>query len=313
MQDSLVDFEHSWEIVSSSTKKTRHLALFQWELSRRKYKLNKVFKKMTVKKALTKDVTSQFSPTNTVFAFDLHEVVLQPSRLAIMKQVFLTLDGWKFLFVMFIHPLILVSLILRLLGRPSKVLVTEELWYYLVQRQPKLAPLTPFFTKMANDTFSLDKNTASVIKNLKRRGFKVFLISNIGSKFWDEMQRHFKDVFEQLDGFLVASAEDEYLSKPDSRYFQMFVEKFTKEQNYKVVLVDDSLVNIEAACKLDDFYGYWFKNGKTLVNDFAEWNITNIASSTKSCAPHGIPSKCNVPSNSCNLASHFIPGAAFQC
>ncbi len=54
------------------------------------------------------------------------------------------------------------------------IIVTEHLWFLLVKMYPFLGAYTPFFISVAN-SFDLDPNTASVIRDLKKRGYRIYL------------------------------------------------------------------------------------------------------------------------------------------
>jgi len=223
-------------------------------------------------KRLSKQNFKDISPDNTIFAFDLHDVVVHPHIFEMLRVLFCTWEGWLFFFVVLLHPLICISVILWLIYR-GKPLVIEEIWFYLVKRHPKLHSATPFFTKLAN-TFILDPATSLVIHRLKKRDFKVFLFSNIGGIFWRDMVIRHKELFERnFDGFCVASEDEEYLSKPNPLAYTNFLKKHNPA-NMKVFFIDDKLSNIEAGSKSSEhFHGYVFQSGEKLFQDLKEWGV----------------------------------------
>jgi len=213
----------------------------------------------------------EINPDNTIFAFDLHEVVLQPDFFRMLCSIFLTFAGLKFLFVVLIHPLIWFSIFWRIYtsGKPA---VTEEIWFWLVNKHPSLRGSTSFFIFVVN-LFRPDQNTVYVIRQLKNRKFQVFLFSNIGCRFWEQLYDNYRSLFDLFDGISVTSEEDGYIAKPNPKAFALFMQNFNPKCK-RVIFVDDQKRNLEAAQNFSPlFYGYRFSTGNTLLNDFRKLKL----------------------------------------
>jgi len=213
----------------------------------------------------------EFNAENTIFAFDFHNVVVRQNVGRMLKDLLLTKQGLQFFaLVLFLHPLLLLSTIIRIftLGFPT---VTEEFWFYLVKRHKYLHSFTPLFSQIVN-SYRLDEGTLTVIAALKKKQYKIFLFSNIGGKFWKDTEKRYKSFFEHFDGFLVSTEENGYVSKPSHLAYNHFHKSFNVS-NLKVIFVDDSASNVKASSSNPYFYGYLFKTSEHLARDFANWGI----------------------------------------
>ena len=94
------------------------------------------------------------------------------------------------------------------------------------------------------------------------------LLSNIGDRFWADMQTRFPQVFSLLDGVQVATSADNYMAKPHPASYRKFLSTFNKEDCH-VVFLDDSVTNLSVAELVSNkFIPYRFTSGKQLKEDF---------------------------------------------
>jgi HAD superfamily hydrolase (TIGR01509 family) len=83
----------------------------------------------------------------------------------------------------------------------------------------------------------------------------------------------FKEIFEEFDGFFVATLENGYVAKPSPIVYKKFEEQFNRKKQ-KIIFVDDKQKNLAAAEKASlNFIGYLFTSGNTLIDDFSKFGI----------------------------------------
>ena len=59
--------------------------------------------------------------------------------------------------------------------------------------------------------------------DLKSMGYKIYLLSNIGTDYFEDLRKKMpENLFQSFDGFYTTNPEDEYIKKPDPRIFQRF-------------------------------------------------------------------------------------------
>jgi len=226
---------------------------------------------------LTNDVPfCVLTPKNVIFSFDLHEVVVQPNYWHMAHAVFCTVEGWKFICLLLLNPLIVVALLWRVMFGDNPR-VTEHIWFSMVQQFPVLNNCTQFFINVAN-MFVLDEGTVKIVRELKARGFKVFLFSNIGEQFWSAMHARLGAVLDELfsDGLWIATPAKNYLAKPDPKAFQDFLDMIAAEsdQASAVFFVDDSRKNVCAAeAASARFLGYTFVNSHELLHHLTQLGL----------------------------------------
>lgn len=86
-----------------------------------------------------------------------------------------------------------------------------------------------------------------LLKELKSKGYKLYILSNGERSSLELSQQKFPELFYQFDNSMVAS--DEKVLKPNPQAFHNFLEKF-KIQPSQAVFIDDTQENIQAAHKL---------------------------------------------------------------
>ena len=85
------------------------------------------------------------------------------------------------------------------------------------------------------------------IKDLKQKGYRVYLLSNYPRRTFRIHEREKFDFVDLVDGKVVSGFER--LAKPDPRIYQLLFERYRLRAE-ECVFLDDRRVNIEAATRL---------------------------------------------------------------
>ena len=88
--------------------------------------------------------------------------------------------------------------------------------------------------------------TFELIKQLKHRGFEIYLLSNIGSTTFKEFEELYPGYFDDFDGFFMPTPEYMYMHKPDLRMYLLFLDTFGLKAE-RTIFVDDKAENVLAA------------------------------------------------------------------
>jgi putative hydrolase of the HAD superfamily len=105
------------------------------------------------------------------------------------------------------------------------------------------------------DALSLLPGMESVIRELQRRGFPLYLLSNTSLRYY--RFKHFIPCIEDFQGVLLSA--EELLLKPDPAIFLRFCEKFSVKPE-ECLFIDDRQENIDGAQAVG-MAGYCFQDG----------------------------------------------------
>ena len=92
---------------------------------------------------------------------------------------------------------------------------------------------------------TLRTETASYLTALKRRGYRIYLLSNLGSDSYEFIRQY--PFFQDLDGGVFSYQER--VCKPDERIYRILLERYGL-QNAETVFLDDAPENVAAAKRL---------------------------------------------------------------
>jgi|GEM_PF-1097959 HAD superfamily hydrolase (TIGR01509 family) len=180
------------------------------------------------------------SPASTVIAFDLHDVLFTPNYAERLKLIIAM--PYKFtLFTMLSNPVFLYNSV-RL---ASQQIAAEQVIDGLLPRYPDLQLFIPTITAVINAQTPI-AGTLDIIKRLKQKKFKIYLLSNIGEHVLHNLKSQFPAIFSYFDELFFCSSEYCYIRKPNPQYYHSFLEKFNLKPD-QVVFVDDLVKNIYVA------------------------------------------------------------------
>ena len=115
---------------------------------------------------------------------------------------------------------------------------------------------------------SMIEGMEELVKELKDRGYKIYLLSNTSKAFYN-----FKELFpviKHFDGTFISA--DHGVLKPDKEIFRLFCEKFSLSPS-ECVFVDDSQANVKSASE-EGFSGIWFKgDAEELKRELVNLNL----------------------------------------
>lgn len=80
------------------------------------------------------------------------------------------------------------------------------------------------------------------VKECKRRGYLVYVLSNWDHESFDLLVTEYHDFFKLFDGIIISG--DVHVIKPDTQIYQQFTSRLTAQH---CVFIDDRIENIEAA------------------------------------------------------------------
>lgn len=214
------------------------------------------------------DVARPYSPANTVFFFDLHDVILKP-------------DTGKRVKVALGNPIRALKLGAHVLSQKD-IPNGESLQVELKRKgQTKQADIIRQFSA----AYKVDMDVFKILQELKAKGYTLCMASNIGSGNLNDLldERHprnnvkhagyvtLRDVFALFDDLIFVDYESqEVIRKPDHRYFALIHDR--SELAEHIMFVDDNKKNIAAAnaCGL---HGIRFSSAEKLTRDLKNLGI----------------------------------------
>ncbi|HLB94380.1 MAG TPA: HAD family hydrolase [Candidatus Babeliales bacterium] len=158
-----------------------------------------------------------------ILVFDLHGVIFSFSIWAGIK------DFWQLSFKQKL-------LVLRAAGTPGlawdalKLLFTggvvEQAVLNIKIKYPKLTGVIPFALKVINNQIPKPE-MVKLLQDLKSQNYTLLIFSNIGEQSIEILKHKYPEIFSLFSGELVASASDNYISKPQPAAFKKFLAKLT--------------------------------------------------------------------------------------
>ncbi len=218
-------------------------------------------------------LSQQLSPDTTVFAFDLHNVVLIPDYHAIIKLLWN--DFFRCApFSLLIKPSLWYDLYKLLRSSVS----TEYIFAYLRNNgYPEVIPFENLIAHMM-EAQHLNTELIPILQKLKQEGYKLSILSNIWAQSLEHLYKKFPLLKELFDGVYIPSKDNNFAAKPSFLFYKGFKDYLNKQgQAHKqVIFIDNGEDNIEEAKKAQ-IYGYEF----TSVNNFIQFLNKHLSLSPK--------------------------------
>lgn len=177
-----------------------------------------------------------------ILVFDLHGVIFTFSIWACVKDFWQAPNKLLILRAACTPGLVWAALKLLFTGA-----VVEQTVLNLKIKYPQLAGVIPFALKIINNQVPKPE-IVELLNKLNSQGVKLLIFSNIGEQSITLLKTKYPEIFNLFAGELVASASDNYLSKPDQAAFNKFLQKFKNlgpARNF--LLIDDRAKNLQAA------------------------------------------------------------------
>ncbi len=210
---------------------------------------------------LTPTKSNQYTPVNTIVAFDIHEVITKKHIWPMLKIAYNYPQKWKMLCSCSWSMLrkTLSCLWNREWNRMRK-LFHDENWY-----------LFEFMHQIA-DTQEPIKETVSIIRQLKAMGYELHILSNISESAYASFKEKFPDIFTLFDVEQLSMwDEDNVIEKPYSEYFRRYLSEHNTN-NKQVFFIDDQQENIDAA-EQHGIIGIRFQSAGKLKEDLRKLQL----------------------------------------
>lgn len=210
----------------------------------------------------------QITHENTLIAFDLHDVIFQKSPTQILREILL-IKGKGRIVKLAMNPYFW-GYIKKLKNETN---VAEDLFKRLILKYPQIKDLEAEFIRLSNAQ-KPKKKTVSIIKKLKEKQFKLYVLSNIAERTFEQLKIKYPAIFNNFDGALVVSPDDNYLHKPNPAYYEKFKSHLKDEghEDKHVLFIDDLKQNIHGASNAG-ISGIQFSSAKNLEKTLKKLEI----------------------------------------
>ncbi len=207
------------------------------------------------------------TPDNTVIVFDLHNVVFKSQRrkivfscLKLMRQ-----GTWRYT----LNP----ALWYKVYRLRTQSQVAEDIFHKVTASYPELARFRNDFIRLTNSQRPI-RGVVELIRKLKERGYRIYVLSNIGKETFDQLCLKYPDISTFFDGAFTASAEHNYIHKPHMDFYEGF-KHYLKEQgeaSKQILFIDDLKRNLAAAATCN-IAGVHYRSSRRLLLDFRNLHI----------------------------------------
>ncbi|MBA3954728.1 HAD hydrolase-like protein [Candidatus Dependentiae bacterium] len=189
--------------------------------------------------------SEQLDCASTVIAFDLHGVVFKtsPSKVSVCLRNFP--NKWL-MAKLLLNPRFWYNVV----ALRKQTEVAEDIYGRLSVLYPELAHYEKEFIEIANAQ-EVQQEVVGLIKELKKKQFKVYICSNIGSKTFVELEKQFPEVIGLFDGVYTTSQAHNYIQKPQPQFFNDFKQFVVAHEKglsiADILLIDDKEYNTKSA------------------------------------------------------------------
>ncbi|MDP3889186.1 MAG: hypothetical protein Q8Q25_01430 [bacterium] len=229
-----------------------------------------ISKKLILVASLTGSFILVSNPQETIILWDIHHVILKKTPTTILKRILLYPEKR------------------HMLWNTEGGLVTD--FYNLFWQKEKTSEafiesahnhgnhkLANMIIDIANTQEPI-QGTVAIIKELKEKGYRNHIGSNIGPSVFTDLQKRKPHIFNndlfELDKSQIASYKNNgILAKPDVMFFKQYFKKNDIDpRTTRIIFIDDKYENIHAAQSVG-LIGVHFKNPKQLRHDLIRLGI----------------------------------------
>jgi len=185
------------------------------------------------------------TPENTVFAFDFHEVLFDRHKSEIVWRSF------KLLCKCFLYLVTNPSFLPRLIELQKQYTIFEGVNAQLVKEYPFWGQFKSDILEISNSPCYPIESMINLVKTLKEKGFKIFMLSNMGLETWEDFSVRFSSITELFDGYYTPNKDNNYLGKPEIEFYEEFKNYLTSVKcgDKQILFIDDIQENITGALK----------------------------------------------------------------
>lgn len=212
-------------------------------------------------------LTNSITPETTVIAFDLHNVVFKKQTKKIVAScIKLMPQGtWRYAF----NPVLWY----RVYRFKANSCVAEDIFHKVAAYYPGLSRFRGDFIRIMNAQRPI-LPVVDLIKQLKERGYKLYVLSNIGSETFEELSMKYPEIRACFDGAFTATAENNYNHKPHKKFYEEFKAFLSTKghQDKQILFIDDLKKNIVAATQCN-IAGIHYTSPRKLASQFKHLRI----------------------------------------
>ncbi|PKN03502.1 hypothetical protein CVU75_01925 [Candidatus Dependentiae bacterium HGW-Dependentiae-1] len=203
--------------------------------------LTRAFRRIGPQKRLVclSPLTMPIGPKTTIITFDIHGVLFTKDYRKIASLVWH--NPWVLkMFFYALNPFFIADL-LKLIIKKG---VTEEYIIGLGQKHRSFAQFVPLGIAIANAQKPITQ-TVQIAHQLKRKGYTIHIMSNIGTTIYADLARSYPEVFQPFDSVIAPCAENNYCGKPHQAFFDQYYKDYSDPK--QLLLIDDKPINIKKA------------------------------------------------------------------
>ena len=196
-------------LTNSEVKKANELELtMRTSLAESKEELRVVYE--------TQDLLAE----QTIVVFDLHHVLMRPEYKK-MARMILKHPNKKQLFKVVSSPKLLRKFVNKIGSEtPEKTMKDLEKEFDADHEDRISGTLSPLISDICNAQ-KPDLPTFEVVERLVSSGYGVYLLSNIGIQYFNDLRANMpRDFFEHFSGFYTTNPDDDYVNKPNIKIFK---------------------------------------------------------------------------------------------
>ncbi len=224
-------------------------------------------REQTMQTQYLKCLVQSVTPETTIIVFDLHNVVFKRQTAKIVARCLKLLPRgtWRYTF----NPVVWY----RVYRLHTHSHVAEDIFRKVAVYYPDLTRFRNDFIRITNTQRPIRK-VVELIKDLKLRGYRLYILSNIGKDTFNELSALYPEISGYFDGAFTACAENNYLHKPQQDFYEQFKEyvKLEGQGDKQILFIDDLKKNLAAAVK-SNIAGLQYKSSRQLKTSLKNLDV----------------------------------------
>ncbi len=151
--------------------------------------------------------------------------------------------------------------------------VAEDIFHKVAAYYPGLTRFRGDFIRLTNTQRPI-LPVVQLLKQLKERGYKLYVLSNIGKETFTELSLKYPEISSYFDGAFTATAENNYTHKPHKEFYEEFKLLLATHGHHdkQILFIDDLKKNIVAATQCN-IGGIHYTSARKLVSQFKHLRI----------------------------------------
>ncbi len=186
------------------------------------------------------------SPEDTIFLFDLHRVIFKTKKSDRFNKLW-QLPNKGLAAKLLLNPWFMKDVYKFYRNNQH---CFEAYVEHLIKKYPKMKEFKQHLLGISN-TQKINQPVVDLLIELKNRGFRLFIFSNIGEQTFEQLREMFPEVFELFEDKRICTPNDNYRSKPHQDAYigaLNMLEKYDiTTAKYKIIFVDDKKRNVKEA------------------------------------------------------------------